>query len=108
MNCQVQRLTERVSTLETELSELATKHQATVKKLKERISACEAPKAPGNWVFVGNEHQQLCVPENSLLRWGKGFKWYEKRVSGSFTATNGFFGYDPLIGTGKIVEMYVQ
>ena len=83
-------------------------HQTTVKKLNEQIAACEDAKKPGNWVFLGNEHQQLTVPENSLLRWGRNSKWYEKRVTGNFTATNGFFGYDPLIGTGKVVEMWVQ
>jgi hypothetical protein len=103
----VEQLATRVASLETELSELTTNHQAIVMKFTERISVCELPK-PGNWVFVGNEHQKLNVPENSLLRWGAGFKWYEKRVSGSFVATNDFFGYDPLFGTVKIVEMWVQ
>jgi hypothetical protein len=104
----VQKLTERLGTFETELCELATKHQATVKKLKERIAACEEAKKPGNWVFLGREHQDLTVPENSLLRYGLNAAWVEKKYSGKFKATNEFFGRDPLFGTGKVVEMWVQ
>jgi hypothetical protein len=101
-------LQERVSYLETELCERDRKHQETIKKLKERMAACEEAKKPGQWVFVGREHQDLTVPENTLLRWGLNACWVEKRHSGNFKATNQFFGKDPLHGTGKIVEMWVQ
>lgn len=101
-------LTERVCYLETELCERDRKHETTIKKLKERLAACEETKKPGSWVFVGREHQDLTVPENSLLRYGLNAAWVEKRVSGAFKATNQFFGRDPLFGTGKVVEMWVQ
>ena len=104
----VSSLTERISYLETELCEQGRKHTQAVSKLKQQIAASEETKKPGQWVFVGREHQDLTVPENTLLRWGLNACWVEKRHSGNFKATNQFFGKDPLYGTGKIVEMWVQ
>ncbi len=77
-------------------------------RLKERLATYEEAKKPGQWVFVGREHQDLTVPENTLLRYGLNACWVEKRYGGKFKATNEFFGKDPLYGTGKIVEMWVQ
>ncbi len=115
----VSSLTERISYLETELCEQGRKHTEAVSKLKQQISGSEETKKPAwngrgptpadsNWVLVGREHEELTVPPNSLLRYGLNACWVEKRYGGKFKATNEFFGKDPLYGTGKIVEMWVQ
>lgn len=104
----IHKLAARVSYLETELCEQNRAHIENIETLKKRFADIEDTKKPGSWVFVGREHQDLNVPENSLLRWGLNAAWVEKRVSGSFKATNQFFGRDPLHGTGKVVEMWVQ
>ncbi len=88
-------------------------------RLKERLASYEEAKKPAwngrgptpadsNWVLIGREHEELTVPENTLLRYGLNACGVEKRYGGKFKATNEFFGKDPLFGTGKIVEMWVQ
>lgn len=53
------------------------------------------------WVLVGYEGQYVTVPANSLLRYGSGSAFVIKAASGSFTASNDFFGNDPVPGVGK-------
>jgi hypothetical protein len=101
-------LVERISYLETELCEQGRKHSEALSKLKQQFAESEEAKKPGQWVLVGRENEELTVPPNSLLRYGLNACWVEKRHSGNFKATNQFFGKDPLYGTGKIVEMWVQ
>lgn len=70
-------------------------------------SATPAPtSAPaGTWTTIGYEYDQLNVPANSTLRYGANGSFVQKTVSGSFTASNDFFGSDPAPGARKQVDI---
>jgi hypothetical protein len=113
----VHTLKEKISFLETELCEQGCKNEDAIQALNESFMMSSlnvhptgrGPAPPdSNWVLLGREHEELTVPENSLLRYGLNKNWVAKRHSGKFKATNEFFGHDPLYGTGKVVEMWVQ
>jgi len=59
------------------------------------------------WKQIGLENQVITVPEGSTVRYGTSFsdpsKYVELLVSGTFTATNTFFGRDPVRGVLKTV-----
>jgi hypothetical protein len=56
---------------------------------------------------VGGEGQRIYVPPNSTVQYGANGKFVTKKVSGWFTATNGFFGRDPIPGIYKYVYQVV-
>lgn len=60
------------------------------------------------WVTVGNEFETVTVPEGSIVRYGSGDAWVQMDVSGTFVATNDFFGEDPAVGIRKQVQVLQQ
>ena len=66
----------------------------------------KATTAAGTWSRIGNEWDTLTVPANTTVRYGANGAYVEKLVSGSFRATNDFFGADPAPGVYKQVEAF--
>ena len=57
------------------------------------------------WRHIGGESDTLSVPAGSTVRYGANGSYVLKAVSGTFQATNAFFGVDPAAGTRKSVEL---
>jgi hypothetical protein len=57
----------------------------------------------GNWEQIGVENETLTVEADTTVVYGSGGGWVTKVVSGTFDATNGFFGSDPAYGIVKVV-----
>jgi hypothetical protein len=66
-----------------------------------------APTVPGTWVTIGSEGHSMTVDDNTLVRYGANTSWVLKIVSGTFTASNTFFGTDPAYLVVKIVQKFV-
>ena len=65
----------------------------------------ELQSAPATtWTRIGGEGQALTVAADTTVRYGADGRYIVKVVSGTFTATNAFFGGDPYYGRVKSVE----
>ena len=59
------------------------------------------------WKTIGREFDTIEITEETRLRYGHpNGKWIEKTVTGSFKATNAFFGEDPYPCRLKNVQIY--
>lgn len=65
-------------------------------------TATPAPE-PVKLTLIGQENQTFTVGPNVLIRYGTPEKYLEKVVSGTFVASNDFFGKDPVYGVFKSV-----
>lgn len=68
-----------------------------------------APAPAGTWVLIGKEGDDIAVPSsvNTTVRYGANGVYVQKIVTGAFTASNAFFGNDPVPGVAKTVEKLV-
>lgn len=66
-----------------------------------------APTSPGTWAKIANENAVATVPSNTIVRYGAPAGWIYAKVSGSFTASNTFFGGDPLPSVIKTAEAFM-
>jgi hypothetical protein len=70
------------------------------------------PEAPfpgtedGTWSLIGGEGSNCSVPPASIVKYGLGTKWKTRLASGSFYASNDFFGGDPSPGASKQVMLF--
>jgi hypothetical protein len=62
--------------------------------------------AYGVWERAGFEGDSFNSPAGTLARYGIDPTWLQKSVSGQWTATNDFFGGDPVVGVKKEVQLY--
>lgn len=62
----------------------------------------------GKWEQIGNEGSSLTVDADTTVAYGFGTGWVTKVVSGTFNATNDFFGNDPAYGIAKQVYRRVS
>ena len=66
-----------------------------------------APPSPATgWTLIGYEFQTLTVAANTTVKYGLNNQFVEKLVSGTFLASNVFFGADPAPGFTK--EIYAR
>lgn len=64
--------------------------------------------AEAAWQRVATEWQNFTVQGTKTVRYGAGTTFIQKSVAGSGTCTNQFFGRDPVYGTTKFCEVYVE
>lgn len=65
-----------------------------------------SPTANGTWAKIGAENAQITVPADTIVRYGAGTAWIYAKASGSFFASNTYFGKDPAVNTVKTVEAF--
>lgn len=66
----------------------------------------EAP-TNGTWQDVGAEGALIDVPKDTIVRYGANDKFVIAKVGGAFTASNAFFGRDPIINVVKRVQKHI-
>lgn len=62
----------------------------------------------GTWQRIAGEWQPFDVEGTKTVRYGAGSTFIQKTVSGDAYCTNDFFGRDPLVGTTKFCEVYID
>jgi len=65
-----------------------------------------SPTAAGTWAKIGAENASITVPADTIVRYGAGAAWVYAKVSGAFTASNGYFGKDPAVQVVKTVQAF--
>jgi hypothetical protein len=64
------------------------------------------PTVPGTWAKIGVENAVVTVPADTFVRYGAPGAYVYAKVSGTFTASNEFFGRDPAVTVIKTVEAF--
>ena len=71
------------------------------------VSIDPPASSPATWQRLGGEWDTVTVPAETTVRYGANGVYVQKVVSGTFRATNEFFGGDPVPGVLKAVDALV-
>ena len=69
-------------------------------------SIIAAPTAAGKWTTIGKEGSTITVPADTTVRYGAANAYVFAKVSGTFIASNTYFGKDPALNKVKTVEKF--